>query len=126
MAQWLDPQAPMLVRSLKNVGYTTGHFGKWHMGGQRDVTDAPRITEYGFDESLTNFEGRVQRFCKAKPALGDAMPVMELLARIAKGLCHDLGHPQKLIISPPIYIQTDLSSIQRMVPRFLIIPKTAS
>ena len=57
MAQWLDPKAPMLARSLKEAGYATGHFGKWHMGGQRDVDDAPAIAEYGFDESLTNFEG---------------------------------------------------------------------
>jgi uncharacterized sulfatase len=57
MAQWLDPKAPMLARSLKSAGYTTGHFGKWHLGGQRDVGDAPMISEYGFDESLTNFEG---------------------------------------------------------------------
>ena len=54
---WLDPKAPMLARDLKAAGYATGHFGKWHMGGQRDVTNAPAITEYGFDESLTNFEG---------------------------------------------------------------------
>ena len=27
------------------------------MGGQRDVNNAPPITAYGFDESLTNFEG---------------------------------------------------------------------
>ena len=57
MAQWLDPKAPMLARSLKKAGYATGHFGKWHMGGQRNVDDAPPITDYGFDESLTNFEG---------------------------------------------------------------------
>ena len=57
MAQWLDPTAPMLARSLQQAGYATGHFGKWHMGGQRDVDDAPAITEYGFDVSLTNFEG---------------------------------------------------------------------
>jgi arylsulfatase A-like enzyme len=57
IANWLDPAAPMLARSLNNAGYATGHFGKWHMGGQRDVTDAPQITEYGFDKSLTNFEG---------------------------------------------------------------------
>lgn len=57
VAQWLDPQAPVLARFLKNAGYTTGHFGKWHLGGQRNVGDAPLITEYGFDESLTNFEG---------------------------------------------------------------------
>ncbi len=57
MAQWLDPEAPMLARCLRKAGYATGHFGKWHMGGQRDVTEAPPIAEYGFDESLTNFEG---------------------------------------------------------------------
>ncbi|MCW1912469.1 sulfatase-like hydrolase/transferase [Luteolibacter sp. GHJ8] len=57
MAQWLDPKAPTLARSLKAAGYATGHFGKWHLGGQRDVAEAPAITEYGFDVSLTNFEG---------------------------------------------------------------------
>ena len=57
MAQWLDPKAPMLARTLQQSGYATGHFGKWHMGGQRNVDDAPYITEYGFDASLTNFEG---------------------------------------------------------------------
>ena len=57
MAQWLDPKAPILARELKKHGYATGHFGKWHMGGQRDVDDAPPISAYGFDQSLTNFEG---------------------------------------------------------------------
>lgn len=57
MANWLDTTAPMLAKDLKKAGYATGHFGKWHMGGQRDVNEAPKITEYGFDESLTNFEG---------------------------------------------------------------------
>ncbi|MBK8978758.1 MAG: sulfatase-like hydrolase/transferase [Planctomycetes bacterium] len=57
MAQWLDPAAPLLPRALHEAGYATGHFGKWHMGGQRDVADAPAISSYGFDVSLTNFEG---------------------------------------------------------------------
>lgn len=57
VAQWLDPRAPMIAREFQRAGYATGHFGKWHMGGQRDVGDAPLITEYGFDRSLTNFEG---------------------------------------------------------------------
>lgn len=57
IAHWLDPRAPTLSGALKKAGYTTGHFGKWHMGGQRDVTEAPAIASYGFDESLTNFEG---------------------------------------------------------------------
>lgn len=68
VANWLDPQAPMLARTLHDAGYATGHFGKWHMGGQRDVGDAPLITEYGFDASLTNFEGlgpRVLPLCDA-------------------------------------------------------------
>jgi uncharacterized sulfatase len=54
---WLDPAAPSLARMLKAAGYATGHFGKWHLGGGRDVGDAPLISEYGFDESLTQFEG---------------------------------------------------------------------
>ena len=69
MAQWLDPKAPMLARLLQQAGYATGHFGKWHMGGQRDVGEAPLIQEYGFDESLTNFEGlgpRVLPLCDAQ------------------------------------------------------------
>jgi arylsulfatase A-like enzyme len=57
MANWLEPSAPTLARMLKGAGYATGHFGKWHMGGQRDVGEAPLIAEYGFDASLTNFEG---------------------------------------------------------------------
>lgn len=68
MAQWLDPKAPMLARFLKQAGYATGHFGKWHMGGQRDVGEAPLIAEYGFEASLTNFEGlgpRVLPLCDA-------------------------------------------------------------
>ena len=57
MADWLDPSAPTIARAMHEAGYTTGHFGKWHMGGQRDVGDAPLITEYGFDKTLTTFEG---------------------------------------------------------------------
>ncbi len=57
MAQWLDLLAPVLGRFFHDAGYATGHFGKWHLGGQRDVGEAPLITEYGFDDSLTNFEG---------------------------------------------------------------------
>ena len=51
MAQWLDPEAPTLARFLQQNGYATGHSGKWHLGGQRNVDDAPAITKYGFDES---------------------------------------------------------------------------
>ena len=53
---FLDPQAPSIARILKSGGYATGHFGKWHMGGGRDVTNAPHIKEYGFDEWASTYE----------------------------------------------------------------------
>jgi arylsulfatase A-like enzyme len=56
-ADWLDPRLPNLARMMKDAGYATGHFGKWHMGGGRDIGDAPWPTAYGFDESFTTFEG---------------------------------------------------------------------
>lgn len=74
VAQWLDPQAPMLARSLQQAGYATGHFGKWHMGGQRDVDTAPAITEYGFDDSLTNFEGMGKKLLPLTLKPGDEKP----------------------------------------------------
>ncbi len=57
MADWLDPRAVTTARILKGAGYATAHFGKWHMGGGRDVGDAPLPAEYGFDETLVSFEG---------------------------------------------------------------------
>jgi arylsulfatase A-like enzyme len=74
MENWLDPKAPMLARSLQKSGYATGHFGKWHMGGQRDVADAPLITEYGFDQSLTNFEGMGAKLLPLTMKPGDKKP----------------------------------------------------
>jgi len=55
-ADFLDPKAPSLARTLKAAGYATGHFGKWHMGGGRDVTNAPLFLEYGFDEHASTYE----------------------------------------------------------------------
>lgn len=55
-ADFLDAKAPSMARSLKASGYKTGHFGKWHMGGGRDVKDAPGIPEYGFDEYVSTWE----------------------------------------------------------------------
>ena len=79
MAQWLDPAAPMLARFLHDAGYATGHFGKWHMGGQRDVGEAPLITEYGFDASLTNFEGLGPRVLARKDAYDGKEPTLHTL-----------------------------------------------
>jgi arylsulfatase A-like enzyme len=58
MADFLDPGVTTLAGTLKSNGYATGHFGKWHMGGGRDVTEAPEPKAYGFDESFVDsFEG---------------------------------------------------------------------
>lgn len=57
MPDWLDPDVPTLARVLSDRNYRTGHFGKWHMGGGRDVDDAPAPRAYGFAESLVSFEG---------------------------------------------------------------------
>lgn len=53
---FLDPAAPSLARLLRAAGYATAHFGKWHMGGGRDVTNAPSIARYGFDEWASTWE----------------------------------------------------------------------
>ncbi|TWU55582.1 sulfatase family protein [Rubripirellula reticaptiva] len=50
MPDWLDPQAPMLPRMLKEAGYKTGHFGKWHLGS---VADSPSEDAYGYDRFAT-------------------------------------------------------------------------
>ncbi|MFA6172578.1 MAG: sulfatase-like hydrolase/transferase [Kiritimatiellales bacterium] len=59
---WLDPATPTLARTLKQAGYVTGHFGKWHMGGGRDVQNAPQPSAYGYDEYHLNCEGIGPRF----------------------------------------------------------------
>lgn len=54
---FLDSSAPSMAKSMKEVGYATAHIGKWHMGGGRDVDNAPQIPRYGFDEYTTTYEG---------------------------------------------------------------------
>ncbi|WP_254508663.1 sulfatase-like hydrolase/transferase [Anatilimnocola floriformis] len=55
-ADFLDAKAPSLPRILKSAGYATAHFGKWHLGGGRDVTEAPKFAAYGYDESAGTWE----------------------------------------------------------------------
>lgn len=49
MPDWLDPKAPTLPRYLKQAGYRTGHFGKWHLTNS-GTRGAPEPREYGYDE----------------------------------------------------------------------------
>lgn len=69
MANYLDPEAPSIARTMKQAGYATAHYGKWHMGGGRDVDDAPLPNRYGFDRSLVAFEGLGPRLLREDQGL---------------------------------------------------------
>ena len=78
-AHYLDTTAPLLPRILQEKGYRTGHFGKWHMGGGRDINDVPYPTDYGFDKSLVGFEGIGDRILDNNHFLSD------MSAKLGKG-----------------------------------------
>jgi len=50
MPNWLDPKVPTVTGLLRDAGYATGHFGKWHLGSGEG---APSPGEYGIDEHVT-------------------------------------------------------------------------
>lgn len=51
MPDWLDPDAPLLPRMLKQAGYRTAHYGKWHLSSGGGFDDAPLPEAYGFDDA---------------------------------------------------------------------------
>ena len=53
---YLDDRLPSMARAFHEAGYATAHIGKWHMGGGRDVLNAPSIHNYGFDEYVSTYE----------------------------------------------------------------------
>ncbi len=62
----LRPQEKTIAQALKNAGYATGHFGKWHLNGMRGAgapifaDDIRNPGEFGFGTwlSVTNFFDR--------------------------------------------------------------------
>jgi uncharacterized sulfatase len=79
----LSLSAPTMVRTFHDAGYATGHFGKWHLGGGRDVgyavgttagtnAVAPRVVEYGYDQVWTQMEGLGNRIINVVDYGGNA------------------------------------------------------
>jgi len=50
MPDWLSPEAPFLPRMLRNAGYRTAHFGKWHLSNNM-IPDSPLPEVYGYDHA---------------------------------------------------------------------------
>lgn len=111
MAHWLDPKAPTLARTLQQAGYATGHFGKWHMGGQRDVGEAPLIKDYGFDESLTQFEGLGDRILPLLDAFDGGAPQRYALGSDTLGRGKIEWMDRSKVTS--VFVQRTLNFIQR-------------
>jgi len=49
MPDWLDTKAPTLPRMLKQAGYATAHYGKWHLANDM-IPDSPLPSAYGYDD----------------------------------------------------------------------------
>lgn len=91
MKDFLALEAPSVARNLQDAGYYTAHIGKWHMGGGRDIGDVPYISEYGFNESVTQFEGIGERYLATYETLNlpDSTRNLEKMsAALGKGEVH--------------------------------------
>ncbi|MEM6378382.1 MAG: sulfatase-like hydrolase/transferase [Bacteroidota bacterium] len=92
LQDYLMLEAPSVAKSFQKAGYHTAHIGKWHMGGGRDVDDAPLIKDYGFNESITQFEGLGERYLatfETLPNLKDSTRFLEKMsAKLEKGPIH--------------------------------------
>jgi len=59
----LKPKEPTITKLLKDAGYTTGHFGKWHMNWGMDYIDTPG--DFGIDDHFsTNHNGHGKTWSK--------------------------------------------------------------
>jgi N-acetylgalactosamine-6-sulfatase len=48
----LNPDEPSITKLLKDAGYATGHFGKWHMSKEPALAESPG--DFGIDDHFTS------------------------------------------------------------------------
>ena len=82
MPDWLSTDAPTIPKFLKQAGYRTAHFGKWHLANNM-IPDSPVPTAYGYDEY------------GAFNCAGEQMPVHEDARNTIKFIesCHEQQKP---------------------------------
>ena len=84
MPDFLNPSLPTLSGLLRQQGYATGHFGKWHLGSG---PSAPDLRQYGFDQYM------MSNFNSDEPwQLGDPSTQM------------DIGSPDKRPVSSKLVV----------------------
>jgi len=84
MPDWLDLAAPFLPRLLREAGYTTAHFGKWHLG---HALGAPPPSAYGLDYSATDSTStgprfgsdEIEQYRRGHPEAGSGVVDVELI-----------------------------------------------
>lgn len=103
MPDYLPATVPTLAKMLQANNYATAHFGKWHLGGGRDVGDAPLPTEYGFDQSFTSFEGLGDRTLHLDDGLNKASE------KLGRGKIVEARQHQQTII----YVDSALAFVSR-------------
>lgn len=105
----LRRQEKVLPRALRDAGYMTAHFGKWHLNGYRGpgapilATDTHNPGAFGFDEwlSVTNFFDRdpiLSRKGKFEEFKGDSSEIIVNEALKFLGQNRNSGKPMFTVI----------------------------
>ena len=79
MRDFLDPAAPAIARAFRTGGYVTAHYGKWHMGGGRDVDDYERRRH---ERIFQRLDGEYDESCAAKQHSFRIVRVVEVVVRV--------------------------------------------